>query len=920
MDSQPSNASERELTLHARTVERAYQLVPTVLLLTAIVPVAVASLLWTTASRPLVLAWLLLHWTVLLVRYATVRRYWADVKRATNANAWGRRFAVGAGSSGSVWSVLGTLLYPTTDGWRRTLVACVVAGVAAIGLVSVGPLGRAYQAFVLALTLPIAGYQLSHGGDEHLAMGLGVAALGIMLIFVGRRTSSTALDTVRAVAESEELARRVTMANHEAEGRNAELRREIAERERAEEQTRASDARLRLALESAGMSTWEYDVESRRLLFAGATNAERLEATEADGTVVRFAEQVHPDDRAALLSAVGQARLPGDLFRAELRVMSPKGWRWIGAHGRVISVVNGSPRMIGVSQDITRRKVTEDELLAAKERAESASHAKSQFLANMSHEIRTPLNGVVGMLELLAHSELSPPQHEMAQTAIGSSEALLAVINNILDLSKIEANRMDLESLPFDPSDVTVGVARLLAESAARKGLVFTSHLDPNLPKRVLGDPNRLRQVLTNLVSNAVKFTSSGVVALKLDARLLNGAASAQLRWSVRDSGIGMTAEQSARLFEPFSQADMSTSRRFGGTGLGLAISRQLVEMMGGTIDVTSEPSVGSTFSFSLTLPVVADLALFEDSIATADSPSASVASHRVTQPVSAATVAQRAICDIESPAIRTPYASARILLVEDNDVNRHVAGALLSRLGCEVVVAEGGREGVQAALSGRFDVIMMDCQMPVIDGFDATRRIRAAEGRGARTPIIALTANVLQGDRERCLAAGMDDYLTKPISGAALGAALERWIGDGTSARKPTMDAPEASERAAILDVHALDELRSLDSDGKLLADVAAMYFVDGARLVEALRVGVRAGDVDAVFNAAHTLKSSSAFLGATDVSTRSFRIEKRAKQERAVCADADVDALQHAFQQACEAIAKVVGRPNAGGRSDTR
>ena len=399
-------------------------------------------------------------------------------------------------------------------------------------------------------------------------------------------------------------------------------------------------------------------------------------------------------------------------------------------------------------------------LAAAHQHALEASRLKSEFLATMSHEIRTPMNGIVGMADLLAATRLDNEQVEYAHVIRSSADALLTIVNDILDLSKIEAGRMELQSEDFSVHTVVQDVVDLLGTAACTKHLRLTGSVAPDIPRRCHGDPARLRQVLLNLAGNALKFTEQGEVAITATctpATILDGTSTLMTRFDIRDTGIGISQEEVNRLFAPFTQLDGSNTRKYGGTGLGLSISKRLVELMGGEIGMKSEPGQGSLFWFRVPLtPAVqtCEPEAIPELHATLDT----------------------SVADLSAPASNEGNNHA-ILLVEDNVVNQKVILRQLQKLGYSATVAANGREAVEAALHHRYSLILMDCQMPEMDGFEATRMIRTAECDAPfHTPIVAMTANAMRGDREACLAAGMDDYLSKPLRTTELGGMLERW------------------------------------------------------------------------------------------------------------------------------------------------
>jgi PAS domain S-box-containing protein len=463
--------------------------------------------------------------------------------------------------------------------------------------------------------------------------------------------------------------------------------------------------------------------------------AEHLVGTAVARILPNYATLANPAEPSTGETVGRDAR--GNLFPVEV------------ARGRDLTHAFGET--IVILRDITQRKTAQDAIHAAHDRAIEAAEVKSQFLATMSHEIRTPINAVVGMSELLLQTPLSDEGREYTATVRDSAASLLSIVNDILDFSKIEAGRMELERVAFVPLLAVENATDILAAAAHKKRLSLSTDIAPDVPRRVLGDADRLRQVLLNLIGNAVKFTAQGSVTVRAAVDRVEADTAVVLRFSVSDTGPGIAPEVAERLFEPFRQADQSTRRRFGGTGLGLSISRRIVELMGGTIGFESDVGRGSTFWFAVPFPTAA---------ASTESEPQPEATHGALE------------------AVEEPHGEGVLVLVaEDNPVNRTLALQQLKKLGYRAHAVTDGREAIDALAHRSYDLILMDCQMPELDGFEATREIRRSEAsRGGHVPIVAMTANALDGDREACLAAGMDHYLAKPVELAALRDVVERF------------------------------------------------------------------------------------------------------------------------------------------------
>jgi signal transduction histidine kinase/DNA-binding response OmpR family regulator len=487
--------------------------------------------------------------------------------------------------------------------------------------------------------------------------------------------------------------------------------------------------------------------------------------------------------------------------------------------------------------------------------AESTARAKSDFLATMSHEVRTPMNGVLGLTELLLDTPLNPEQRDYVQTILTSGQALLAISNDILDLSKIDAGKLDLESIAYDPVQAVQDVVDLFAARASAKGLVLAADVAPDVPRGLIGDPGRVRQVLTNLAGNSIKFTVAGSVRIEL--RVLEKVGhDVVLAFTVRDTGIGMTPTQQSRLFRAYSQTDTSTHRRFGGTGLGLSICLRLVELMGGSFDVSSEPGVGSTFTFSMRCAVAAP----------GTAPTA--------RPPRVLLVARFA---------------GRVLLVEDNIVNRKVASATLKLLGLDVVEAENGQLALDALANGPFDLVLMDMNMPIMDGIETARRIRAAESAGemnGHLPIIAMTANVMKEAVDACREAGMDDFIPKPFQRSQAIDALARWLAPSAAmAQAPTDTAVTSMPDTAIMVDTAIDMAfyRQVEATmGEEMGLLMSEFVSSTSQLLEDIARAEVERDWMTIKRRAHTMRSSAATVGATRLAAMAAELEAHAAAER--------------------------------------
>jgi PAS domain S-box-containing protein len=603
----------------------------------------------------------------------------------------------------------------------------------------------------------------------------------------------------------------------------------------------------------------------------GRTLGEALGA-RATGSTVDRNESV---DREILAGARDAA-----VFDAETIDAAGRPRSWLSSKSPLRDESGAIAGVLTVAIDIGERRKLEAALRDAATAAEEAARAKSEFLAVMSHEIRTPLNGVIGTLELLRRQPLSAEQAELAGIAHDAAQSLIQIIGDILDFSKIEAGKLEVERVPLAPKRVVDTVVNALEPAASAKGLRLFARVDPDLPEAVLGDPLRLRQVLFNLVGNAVKFTERGDVEVSVGQAPDPG----KWRFAVRDTGIGLDEAQRAKLFAAFQQADTSTTRKYGGTGLGLSICRAIVELLGGKIEVESAPGEGSVFRFDVPLEPCDPALVAESGI--------EIGRGRASAPLDRADAIRR---------------GKLVLVAEDNPTNRRVVRKQLEQLGYAVDLAADGREALEMARGGEYGLILMDHHMPEMDGLDSTRAIRAfeAENGRARAPIVALTANALRGEAERSFEAGMDDFCAKPLTLAQLGRVLRRWLpGKDDAAFDMPVDAPSApTDDHAVLDVgHLRATLGAIDDglreDLKLFVDTNEDY-------AKRLTAAIEARDARSARETAHSAKGAARTAGARELAALMQAIEDSVRQDDFASAASLAGALRPTLDRVAKAIA---------------
>ncbi|MBF0371472.1 MAG: transporter substrate-binding domain-containing protein [Magnetococcales bacterium] len=669
------------------------------------------------------------------------------------------------------------------------------------------------------------------------------------------------------------------------------VKEDISDRKAVEKVLKDNETRLQMALANGRLGLWDINIDT------GEQISSPIEAEiygylpdQAPRFQKDWLDRLHPDDLERVLTYGHEYRAGlHQKYDLEYRIITPDGtMKWVHSKGAGVewSEDGRVTRMVGTVSEITNRKALESALIQAKEAAESASQTKSDFLANMSHEIRTPMNAIIGMSYLALQTNLDDHQRNYVSKVHRSAESLLRIINDILDFSKIEAGKLEIEAIDFYLEDVFDNLANLVGIKAREKKIDLRFQIDPQLPTALVGDPLRLGQILVNLGNNAVKFTDSGEVVVGASVEERHGE-KIVLRFWVQDSGIGMSPEQQEKLFKSFSQVDSSTTRKYGGTGLGLTICKHLTEMMGGRIGVESAPDQGSTFFFTIQLTVQTH----------------AKARPRTDKPPN----------PLQSLAeMATNLRGAKVLLVEDNEINQELALDLLAGGGVTAEVANNGLEALEKLASGTFDGVLMDIQMPIMDGFETTEKIREQPAFN-QLPIIAMTANAMVGDREQMIAAGMNDHIAKPIHVQEMFATMARWItpsGLVDSAALPQLSSPAPTENSPLqlpemAGINTAAGLKTVLGNVSLYHKLLIKFYRKESGFEEKIRQALESGNLKTATRLAHTLKGLAGNLGATTLQESAALLEKGCAEQNKTEIEAHLPTVLGALEEVLTGLA---------------
>lgn len=813
--------SDENLLIEAELVTQLYNNLRASLSGATAVAVILMFSIWNVVDQTKLVIWFLVFIGIILFRAFIARLFYQKHSTAPYDPSWKNLFQLGVIASAISWSLIAILFIENLNPFYQLVVSLALAGVCAGAVTSLSAQWKIMLSFVVPVLLVYITVYLMIGGIHKMIGFLSVAYLGL-LVASGRRMYESLYDNVRLTLVSQNQAKQIMQ----------------------------SEKRFRDVTEATGEYLWETDMDGNyTFLTDKVIDVKGYKKEDFLGfSVTRYMPE---DDATSYRTVISEALANMDIFSIECRNFDKNGnISWEQITGKpLLDSENEVIGFRGSGSSITKRKTTEIALIATRKAAEAASTAKSEFLATMSHEIRTPMNGVIGMTQLLSDTQLTNQQKSYVDVISQSGRILITVINDILDYSKIEAGKLELELISFNLQQAVDDVYKLMLSNANSKSIQLHVDMQQDCSINVLGDAIRFRQILLNLLGNAIKFTHKGYVRLGVKCLALSNNKT-QIEVQIEDTGIGINKEAQTKLFTSFSQADGSTTRKYGGTGLGLAISRQLVELMGGDISVVSEEDKGSTFSFKITMELSAE---------------------------NSANNTNREMNRIFQQR-KDVFADKKVLLVEDNTANQAVALGVLSNLGINVSIANNGLEAVAEYSTNNYDLILMDCQMPQMDGFAATRKIRLQEHEH-HVPIVALTANAMEDDKQRCYDAGMDDYLRKPFDIDELINILNTWINGENNVNDPTQPAQVSApvSKDELIDFDILIKLKNLMGSH---FDELIPAFIEGVETYfNDLKSMNTQNNMQEIERFAHSIKSSSANIGARTLATSCAQLEEIAK-----------------------------------------